>query len=213
MREKASLEVVRRMGAGRGVALGVGAGFSMGFSIGFSIGFSKSFSAGLSKDLLNVFSGDFANGDVLIGGGELGPGLWLSKRAAREAVRLVVGRTVPCVDEEILRVGEGLVGDFGGSAAVAAPRVFSQVGGLLGSAVPVDRGRAGLVGVGVISFGFNGELVGVASCVALRGEVLGVVGRRVEGECVSGVLGRRNGEVRELLKESGDGLYGVGVED
>jgi hypothetical protein len=39
------------------------------------------------------------------------------------------------------------------------------------------------------------------------------VARTVDGECVSGVFGRRKGDVRGLLKESGDGLYGVGVVD
>lgn len=199
MREKASVVVWRRRGAGR--ADGLGAISAMDCSKGF---FSTGFSAGFR----------ICMGEVLIGGAGLDSGLRLSKRAAMEAVMLV-GRTVACVDEEILRVGEGLVatGDLGGSGDVVAPRVLSHDGGLLGSAVPDGTGRPGLDGVGVVSFGFSDELVAGASCVALRGEVLGVVGRRVEGECVSGVLGRRNGEVRGLLKDSGDGLYGVGVLD
>lgn len=146
-------------------------------------------------------------GAVLIGGAGLGPGLWLSKRAAMDAVKVLVGRTVACVEEEIWRVASGRDGDVGSSTVWVAPRVFSHDGGLLGSAVPEWTGRTGLDGVGVVSFGgFSGELDGVVSCVGLRGELLGVVGRRVEGECVSGVLGRRNGDVRGLLKESGDGL-------
>lgn len=41
--------------------------------------------------------------------------------------------------------------------------------------------------------GFNGELVGVE-------------GFAVDGECVKGELGRRKGDARGLLKESGEGL-------
>ena len=48
----------------------------------------------------------------------------------------------------------------------------------------------------------------------MSGELVGVVdGLTVEGECVRGVVGRRNGDVRGLLKDSGEGLYGVGVVD
>jgi hypothetical protein len=46
----------------------------------------------------------------------------------------------------------------------------------------------------VLSLGFNGD-------------VDGVVGRAaVDGECVRGELGLRNGDVRGLLNESGEGL-------
>jgi hypothetical protein len=48
------------------------------------------------------------------------------------------------------------------------------------------------VGVGVESF-FSGELPGVE-------------GRAADGEWVRGELGRRKGEVRGLLNESGEGL-------
>jgi hypothetical protein len=51
-----------------------------------------------------------------------------------------------------------------------------------------------------VSFGFSGEL-------------LGVKGRTVDGELSRMEPGLRKGDWRGLLKESGDGLYGVGVVD
>jgi hypothetical protein len=51
-----------------------------------------------------------------------------------------------------------------------------------------------------VSFGFSGEL-------------LGVRGLTVLGELSRMEPGRRKGDWRGLLKESGDGLYGVGVVD
>lgn len=42
--------------------------------------------------------------------------------------------------------------------------------------------------------------------VGFSGELVGVEGRTVDGEWVSGELGRRKGEVRGLLNESGEGL-------
>jgi hypothetical protein len=68
------------------------------------------------------------------------------------------------------------------------------VGFRRGLAVGVMSLAVGVVSltVGVVSLGFSGELFGVA-------------GRTVDGEWLI-ELGRRNGEVRGLLKESGDGL-------
>lgn len=122
-----------------------------------------------------------------------------SNLAAIEAV--FDGRTVCCVDEDTFLVGDPifLVGELGGSATVVVPRVFSHAGGLLDALLVVDC-RRGVCDRVPLPEGFRGELVGVE-------------GRRVEGECASGELGRRNGEVRELLKDSGEGLYGVGVVD
>lgn len=82
--------------------------------------------------------------------------------------------------------------------------MFSHDGGLWEALLAVDLRR----GAGVCK--------GVLSGVGFSGELLGVVGRAVDGECpgdCASVLGRRKGEVRGLLKESGDGLYGVGVVD
>ena len=106
-----------------------------------------------------------------------------SKRAASDAVLL--GRTVRSVDVETT-----LVGDVGASGAFDVPLVVSHAGGLF-DALLIDGLRRGLA-VGVVSRGFNGELVGVE-------------GRSVDGER-SIELGRRNGDVRGLLKDSGDGL-------
>jgi hypothetical protein len=125
-------------------------------------------------------------------GGVLAPP---SKRAAMEAV--FDARIVCCVD-----VDTGREGDLGPSGSSDVPRVFSHEGGRWEALLVVDLRR--------------GACVGVLSGVGFSGELLGVVGRAVDGEfagdCAS-VLGRRKGEVRALLKESGDGLYRVGVVD
>lgn len=107
-----------------------------------------------------------------------------SNRAAIEAV--FEGRTVCCVEVETCRVGE-----LGTSGAVVVPRVFSHAGGLIEALLVVELRRG--VCEGVVAAGFRGELVGVA-------------GRTVEGEWARGEAGRRKGEVRGLLKESGEGL-------
>jgi hypothetical protein len=102
----------------------------------------------------------------------------LPKRAAIEAV--FEGRMVCCVDEETCREGEG-----GTSAAAAVPRVFSHGGGFCEASLVVACRRG--VCDGVEGVGFNGELVGV------------------DGRCDDDV-GRRKGDVRGLLKDSGEGL-------
>jgi len=105
-----------------------------------------------------------------------------SKRAAIEAV--FEARMVCCVDVEIC-----LVGEVGASGAVAVPRVFSHAGGFWEALLVVECRRGVCKGVA----GFSGELVGVD-------------GFTVDGECVRGEFGRRKGEARGLLKESGEGL-------
>lgn len=55
----------------------------------------------------------------------------------------------------------------------------------------------------------RGACRGVLAGVGFSGELPGVVGRAVEGEFPGDwarVLGRRKGDVRGLLKDSGDGL-------
>ena len=84
------------------------------------------------------------------------------------------------------------MGEVGGSAVVVVPRVLSHAGGFCDAVLAVDFRRLVCDGVEV-SFGFSGEAPGVE-------------GRTVEGECVKGELGRRKGEVRGLLKDSGEGL-------
>jgi hypothetical protein len=125
-------------------------------------------------------------------GGVLAPP---SKRAAMEAV--FEARIVCCVDVDTCREG-----DLGPSGSSDVPRVFSHEGGLWEALLAADLRR--------------GCCTGVTSGVGFSGEVLGVVGRAVDGElpgdCAS-VLGRRKGEVRAVLKDSGDGLYRVGGVD
>lgn len=123
-----------------------------------------------------------------------------SKRAASEAV--LEGRIVDCVEDDTFLVGDGMlrVGDIGASVGVAEPRVFSHEGGFCEALLVVDCRRLACDGVVGVSLGFNGEL-------------LGVDGRTVEGEPSRMEPGRRKGDWRGLLKESGDGLYGVGVVD
>lgn len=122
-------------------------------------------------------------------GGELGLGP--SNFAAREAV--FEGSIVCCVDGETWRVGDRRVGDVGASGAVLVPRVFSHDGGWLEALLAAAFRSGVLDGVGVDAEGFRGDEPGVA-------------GRTVDGEGGSGEVGRRKGEVRGLLKESGEGL-------
>jgi hypothetical protein len=122
------------------------------------------------------------------GGVDAGP----SNLAAIDAV--LTGLAVCCVDVETWRVGE-----LGGSTLVVDPRVFSHDGGCADALLVVDCRRGA------------GACEGVDASLGFRGELVGVDGRTVEGECVNGELGRRKGEVRGLLKDSGEGLYGVGV--
>lgn len=107
-----------------------------------------------------------------------------SKRAAIAAV--FEGRTVFCVEEDTCRVGE-----LGTSGAVGVPRVFSHDGGFWDALLVVGCRKG--VCVGVLGVG-------------LRGELFGVEGRTVDGECVRGEFGLRKGDARGLLNESGEGL-------
>lgn len=110
------------------------------------------------------------------------------------------GRTVACVEDEMLRVGEEAFreGERGASGTVAVPRVFSHDGGLCEAFPTVDWRRFSCEGVVGVSFG-------------LRGELFGVVGFNVDGEASLMEPGLRKGDWRGLLKESGEGLYGFGV--
>jgi hypothetical protein len=123
-----------------------------------------------------------------------------SNFAASDAV--LSGRTVAMVEEEELRVGEGMFreGEAGTSAVFVVPRVFSHEGGFCDALLVVDCRRLACEGVVGVSFGLSGEL-------------LGVDGRTVEGEPSRMDPGLRKGDCRGLLKERGEGLYGVGVVD
>jgi hypothetical protein len=163
-------------------------------------GLSTTFSTGMNSTGLNFSAGAIFSADIdrSAGGGVLS--LPPSKRAASDAV--LSGRIVPCVEFETLRVGDGMfrVGESGGSGAVAVPRVFSHDGGFCEALLAVDCRSVACDGVVGVSFGFSGEL-------------LGVKGRTVDGELSRMEPGLRKGDWRGLLKESGDGLYGVGVVD
>jgi hypothetical protein len=80
------------------------------------------------------------------------------------------------------------------------PRVFSHEGGFCEALLVADCRRFAWDGVVGVSFGFSGELFGVD-------------GRTVDGEPSRMEPGLRKGDWRGLLKESGEGLYGVGVVD
>jgi hypothetical protein len=106
---------------------------------------------------------------------------------------------VCCVDEDTCRVGElflggerALVGELGGSGDLVIPRVFSHDGGFCEALLAMDR-RFACEGVVGVSLG-------------LRGELFGVVGRRVDGELSRMEPGLRKGDWRGLLKERGEGL-------
>jgi hypothetical protein len=181
--DRASLVTARVKGAGR--IAGLSAGFSKGVS--FSTGANFSTGASLSNDAALS-----TKGGVL----SLPP----SNRAASDAV--LKGRMVFCVELETLRVGDGMfrVGEMGASVGVAVPRVFSHDGGFCEALLVVDCRNVAWEGVVGVSFGFSGEL-------------LGVEGRTVDGEASRMDPGLRKGDWRGLLKESGEGLYGVGVVD
>jgi len=187
--DRASLVTVRVKGAGR-------AGLSTDFSMASNFSIGASFSAEVDRS---------TSGGVLLflplsnlSGGVLS--LPASNRAASDAV--LSGRIVPCVELDTLRVGEGMfrVGDGGCSGAVDVPRVFSHDGGFCEALLAVDCRKVACDGVVGVSFGFSGEL-------------LGVKGRTVDGEPSRMEPGLRKGDWRGLLKESGEGLYGVGVVD
>lgn len=86
---------------------------------------------------------------------------------------------------------------MGTSGVVVVPRVVSHAGGGLPEALVVVL-RRGVCKV------FSGERFDGVD--GLRGELVGVVARTVDGDGARGELGRRNGDVRGLLKERGDGL-------
>ena len=165
------------------------AGRVAGRSLGFSNG------ASLSTGAISSTGADF----LMDSGGGVSS-LPPSNLAASDAV--LSGRMVPCVDEDTFRVGEGMfrVGEVGGSAGIAVPLVLSHEGGFCDALLVVDWRRFACEGVVGVSLG-------------LRGELLGVDGRTVDGELSLMEPGRRKGDWRGLLKESGEGLYGVGVVD
>lgn len=120
-----------------------------------------------------------------------------SKRAANDAV--LSGRIVPCVEDDTWRVGDTrfLVGEGGCSSVFAVPLVFSHDGGgFCVALLAVDCRSVACEGVVGVSFGFNGEL-------------LGVKGRTVDGEASRMEPGRRKGDWRGLLRD----LNGRGVAD
>lgn len=127
-----------------------------------------------------------------------------SNFAASDAV--LRGRTVSMVEEDELRVGDGMFreGEAGTSAVLVVPRVFSHEGGFCDALLVVDCRRLACEGVVGVSFGVS---------FGLSGELLGVDGRTVEGEPSRMDPGLRKGDCRGLLKERGEGLYGVGVVD
>ena len=97
------------------------------------------------------------------------------------------------------------VGEVGTSGVVVVPRVVSHAGGGLLEAPEVVAWRSGVCEV------FSGERFDGVD--GLRGKLVGVAARTVDGDGARGDLGRRKGDVRGLLRERGDGLYGVGVDD
>ncbi len=93
-----------------------------------------------------------------------------------------------------MRSGERLrIGELGASGVFVVPRVFSHDGGFCDGLPPMDRRLGAWAGDVGVSFG-------------LRGELLGVDGRRVDGELSLMEPGLRKGDWRGLLKESGEGL-------
>jgi hypothetical protein len=198
---------VRVNGVGRAGRGASGAGLSTGFSNGvnFSTGASFSGTRLSNEDDLSIgasFSGTSLSydDDLSTSGGVTLSRPPPSNRAASDAV--LRGRTVPCVDDETLRVGDGMfrMGDVGASAVFVVPRVFSHDGGFCEALLVVDCRKLTCEGVVGVSFGFKGELFGVK-------------GRTVDGEASRMDPGLRKGDWRGLLKERGEGLYGVGVVD
>jgi hypothetical protein len=90
-------------------------------------------------------------------------------------------------------------GELGGSPAFAVPRVFSQ-GGAFWEALLVVGWRRG-----------TGDRAPDVS-LGLRGELVGVEGRAVEGEPPLMEPGRRKGDWRALLKKRGVGLESEGAD-
>jgi hypothetical protein len=175
--DRASLVTARVKGAGR--MAGLSTGFSNGVYFSTGVNFSVGTSFSIDIDLSTT------------GGGVLSRPP--SNRAASDAV--LKGRTVACVDEETLRVGDGMfrAGDSGASVVLVVPRVFSHEGGFCEALLVVDCRSVACDGVVGVSFGFSGEL-------------LGVEGRTVDGEFSRMDPGLRKGDWRGLLKESGEGL-------
>lgn len=73
------------------------------------------------------------------------------------------------------------MGELGASGAVEEPRVFSHDGGFCDALLVVDCLNVTWDGVVGVSLGF-------------RGELLGVEGRKVDGELSRMEPGRRNGD-------------------
>jgi len=168
--------------------MGFSVNFSMGFSNGFSTGFSMSFSTGFS--ISRSGSRSTGRSSASAGGGGGGGGGVLAPVSNFAAIEAVEARRVLCVDEDTLRVG-----DLGASRrleVLLGSRLCSHGGGFCEALLAAElRSGAGWVGV----VGFSGELFGVDGLTV-----------EAEGDWARGVLGRRKGDVRGLLKESGDGL-------
>lgn len=131
----------RVTGRGAGLAAGFSTRLSTGLSTGFSIGANLSTGVILSDEL------DFLKDR----GGGVSAFPW-SNLAAIDAV--LSGRTVAWVDEETLRMGEGmgegrflvgegmfLLGDVGASGTAAVARVFSHEGGFCDALPTVEERR------------------------------------------------------------------------
>lgn len=123
-----------------------------------------------------------------------------SNMAAIDAV--LRGRPVPwAVGGGALRVGETWrPGEAGGSGVPDRVRVCSHGGGFCDAGPVAGAGAAAAAGRRFACEGVLGVSLG------LRGELFGVEGRRVEGEASLMEPGRRKGDWRALLKDSGEGL-------
>lgn len=191
---RASLEAMRRMVGGRAARRpGEGSRERAGERAGEGAGerwakrstwTSTGFSIGLSTGLTGPAGGDCLRKERGAGVSSLAAP---SNMAAMDAV--LRGRPVPwAVGGGALRVGETWrPGEAGGSGVPDRVRVCSQGGGFC------DAGPVAAAGAVVVSLGLSGEL-------------LGVEGRRVEGEASLMEPGRRKGDWRALLKDSGEGL-------
>jgi hypothetical protein len=203
--ERASLEAMRRMAGGRAASrpgegsreragergTGDGAGErranrSTWASTGLSTGLSTTtFSTGLTGST----GGDCLRKESGAGVSSLAAP---SNMAAMEAV--LRGRAVLCVVGPALRVGETLrPGEAGGSGVPEVVRVCSHGGGVCDDPLGAAGRRFACEGVVGVSLGLSGELFGVE-------------GRRVEGDASLMEPGRRKGDWRGLLKDSGEGL-------
>lgn len=148
-----------------------------------------------SVEVARTIGAGRGSGRSIGAGGNMVLALVPSKRAAMALVVLEEvtfnGRTVFWDSWE--NEGTCRVGDPGALGVVVVPRVFSHGGGCADALLVVEC-RSGVCWDGVEGVCLGGELFGVDGFTV------------VEGECVRGELARRKGEVRGLLKESGEGL-------